>query len=206
MSPRPLILLALLAACAPAAAPITGVAPADSAAYVASVARAERKAARIRTHRSYDRISGRTTVSMPLLGHGAFSGGALRLVVSYAFDGDSTPVEPPDEVLFTVDWEDYGGSTRILEAPTAWFLVDDSVRFSSRGSAWEAYVDRSLLQIVFEDSTFRQRVVIPVAREDFALMTRARKVEARVDGAGSFALKPEHIAALRRLEDEMTPE
>lgn len=201
---RPAVLLiAAAAACVPQSpAPARLTTASDTAAYVASIAQAERKARKIRIHESYDRFTGRTVVSMPLLDDGVFSSSGVRLVVSYSYPGDSPPAEPPAEVLFAVDWEDLG-SSRYLEAPSAHFLVDDSVRFSAKGRDYERYVDRSIMQIAFDDSTFRQRVVIPVGRGELARMTVARSVEAKLTGELEFALKPEHIMAMRRLEERM---
>jgi hypothetical protein len=196
--------LAALAACAPAhPRPGDLRTAADTTAYVASLAQAERRARKIRIHEEYDRFTGRTVVSMPLIDDGLFSSSTSRVVVSFSRPADSTASEPPAEVLFIVDWEDFGVSTRLVETPTADFLVDDSVRFSAKGRDYESYVDRSVLQAVFDDSTFRQRVVLPVAREDFARMTSARIVEARVPGGATFVLRPEHLIALRRLEERM---
>lgn len=202
---RPVLLLVVAAAaCVPQSpAPARLATASDTAAYVASVAKAERRARKIKMNQSYDRITGRTIVSMPLLDDGALSTSAVRLLVSYDYAGDSTPAAPPSEVLFTVDWEDYGGGTQYLEAPAADFLVDDSVRFSAKGRDYQRYVDRSFAQIVFDDSTFRQRVVVPVGRDELARMTEARTVEAKLTSGQGFALKPEHILALRRLEERM---
>ena len=198
---RPVVLLAAaLAACAPHAGPSLDVAP-DSAAYAASLARAERKASKLRIRESYDRITGRTTVALPLLSDGGLSTSTVRLVASFSFPGDSM-VAPPAEVLLEVDWEDYG-STQLLEAPSAHFLVDDSVRFAAPGRAHERYVDRSLLQIVFSDSTFRQRVTLVVPRDDFERIAAARKVEGRLTSGQVVLLRLEHIVALRRLAARM---
>jgi hypothetical protein len=194
--------LAPLAACAPRTTPSLSVAP-DSAAYAASVAQAERKARKLKIHESYDRITGLTTVSLPLLSDGALSTSGVRVVASFAYAGDSGLVEPPAEVLLMVDWEDYGGSTELLQAPSAHFLVDDSARFAAPGRDHERYVNRSLLQVVFADSTFRQRVTLAIPREDFARLTAARKVEGRLTNGREIRMGLEHIVALRRLEARM---
>ena len=191
-----------LAACAPRTAPSLSVAP-DSAAYAASLARAEHKARKLKIHESYDRITGLTTVSVPLLDDGGLSTSGVRVVASFVRPGAGDVVSPPAEVLFTVDWEDYGGSTHVLEAPSAHFLVEDSVRFAARGRGHERYVDRSLLQVVFDDSTFRQRVTLVVPREDFARMTAARKVEGKLTNGREMRFGLEHIVAMRRLEARM---
>jgi hypothetical protein len=196
------IALATLTACAPSTSPSLSVAP-DSAAYAASLARAEHKARKLKIHESYDRITGLTTVSLPLMSDGGLSTSGARVVASFSRPGDSAVVAPPAEVLFTVDWEDYGGSTHLLEAPSAHFLVDDSVRFSAEGRGLERYVDRSLLQIVFADSTFRQRVTLVVPREDFSRMTAARKVEAKLTNGREIRFALEHLVAMRRLEARM---
>lgn len=202
---RPILLLiAIAAACAPQSPSPSRLSTAsDTAAHIASVARAERRARKVRIDQSYDRITGRTTVSMPLLHDGALSSSGVRLVVSFSYPGDSVPAESPAEVHFAVDWEDFGGGTHYGEAPSADFLVDDSVRFSAKGRDHQRYVDRSLMQVVFDDSTFRQRVVIPVGREQFARMTEALTVEGKLTSGREFVLRPEHILAMRRLRERM---
>ena len=194
-------ILSLLAACAPPTSPSLAVAP-DSAAYAASLARAERKARKMKIRESYDRVTGLTTVSLPLLSDGGLSTSGVTVVASYSVPGDRGTAEPPAELHFLVDWEDYG-STQALEAPSAHFLVDDSVRFAVPGRGHERYVHRSLLQAVFSDSTFRQRVTLVVPREDFARMTAARKVEGKLTNGREIRFALEHIVAMRRLEDRM---
>ena len=197
----------LAAACSPRNGPELAVVPDDTTGTLTARQReALEKSRKLRLHRDYDRITGRTTVSLPLLDDGGLRGAEADVVASFAFPGDSL-IGPPETVQLTVDWVDLSGATHFAESPSANFLVDDSLRFEAPGRDYKRYVDQSVLQLVFQDSSFRQRVVLDLAGEDFARIAGAtRLVEARLTSGTSFRLRAEHLLALRRLAAAMEPE